>query len=102
MPLRMERPTSTIFGRSQGVDPLTPAAREATGRLVAAAEHLLAPNASALFGDFGVVDADLALMLQRLAANGDPLPERLVAYAAGVWQRPSVQAFVAHELPAGR
>ena len=102
LPLRVERPTSTIFGRGQTVDPLTPAAQEAAGRLVAAAERLLAPNASALFGDFGVVDADLALMLQRLAANGDPLPERLVAYAAAVWQRPSVQAFLAHDLPSGR
>ncbi|HZZ85851.1 MAG TPA: glutathione transferase [Anaeromyxobacteraceae bacterium] len=102
MPIRAERPTSTVFGKGEKVEPLTPAAQEAAKRLVAAAEHLLAPGATAMCGDFGIADADLALMLQRLAANGDPLPERLVAYVAAIWQRPSIQAFITHELPSGR
>ncbi|BDG10579.1 glutathione transferase [Anaeromyxobacter paludicola] len=101
LPLRVERPTSTVFGR-EAVEPLTPAGEEAARRLVAAAERLLSPGAAALFGDFGIADADLALMLQRLAANGDPLPERLLGYAAGIWQRPSVKGFIARELPPGR
>ncbi len=101
MALRLERSTSTIFGNA-AVEPLTTAGEEAARRLVAAAEHLLAPGAAGIFGDFSIADADLALMLQRLAANGDPLPERLVAFAAALWQRPSVRGFIARELPSGR
>lgn len=47
-----------------------------------------------------MADADLAFMLHRLILNGDAAPERVARYAAGIWRRPSVQAFVTHERPA--
>lgn len=37
---------------------------------------------------------DLALMLNRLVANADEVPEMLAAYVQHQWQRPSVQAWV--------
>lgn len=92
MPLREERPTSSVFMRDP-VKPLTKAGQEAADRVVRAAEALLPPGAPWLFGDFGVADADLALMLQRLVANGDPVPARVREYAQRVWERPSVKAW---------
>jgi glutathione S-transferase len=91
-PVREERPTSSVFMRD-AVKPLTPAGREAADRLVRAAEALLPQGAAWLFGDFGIADADLAMMLQRLVANGDPVPARLGDYARRVWERPSVKAW---------
>ncbi len=99
MPLRDERPTSTVFSRKP-VKPLTTAAQAAAERVVRAAEVLLAPGDAHLFGAFGIADADLALMLQRLVANGDAVPERVRAYAAGIWQRPSVREWLAKPRPA--
>ena len=92
MPLREERPTSSVFMK-EPVKPLTPAGQEAAGRVVRAAEALLPQGATWLFGDFGVADADLAMMLQRLVANGDPVPPRVRDYAGRVWDRPSVKAW---------
>ena len=94
MALREERPTSTVFHRA-AVRPLSPAARAAADRLLRAADALVPPGASALFSSFGIADADLALMLQRLAANGDEVPARLAAYAHAVWDRPSVKEWLA-------
>ena len=45
------------------------------------------------------LDTDLALMLNRLAMNGDPVPERLAQYAKRQWQRPTVQRWVAQARP---
>jgi glutathione S-transferase len=98
MPIRDERPTSTVFG-APATAPLSAAGRAAAERLVAGVEQLLPAGAEHLFGAFGIADADLALMLQRLARSGDPLPERLRAYAERVWQRPSVQEFVKKPRP---
>jgi len=98
LPLREERPTRTVFRRA-AVKPLGPAAQAAAGRLLRAAESLVPEGAAALFGAFTIADADLALMLQRLLANGDPVPARLRAYVAAIWQRPSVREFVDHSRP---
>jgi len=38
---------------------------------------------------------ELALMLNRLALNGDNVPEHLLLYAQSQWKRPSVQAWIA-------
>ena len=99
MPLRDERPTSTVFSRAT-VKPLTSAGQAAAEQVVRAAEALLAPGASYLFGAFTIADVDLAMMLQRLVANGDALPERLKAYATAIWQRPSVREWLAKPRPA--
>jgi glutathione S-transferase len=47
-------------------------------------------------GPFSIADADLALMLQRLVANGDPCPSRLVEYARAVFRRPSIRGWLGH------
>jgi glutathione S-transferase len=93
LPVREERPTSTVFGPPARA-PLSGAAREAAERLLAGCEALLPAGAAHLFGAFSIADADLALMLQRLVRSGDPVPERLRAYAEGIWRRPSVREWV--------
>lgn len=98
MPVRMERPTTTLwFGRA--TEPLTPAAAESAARLVDAVEPLLAHGRPSLFGKWCIADADLAVMLQRLNLNGTTLPPKLKAYAEANWQRPSLAKWNA--LPRG-
>jgi len=98
VPLRQARPTSSIF-LGDKVRPLPPEAREAADRLCRVADQLLAPGSTSLFGGFGPADADLALMLQRLLHNGDPLPDRLAAYARAAWARPSVRKYAGQPRP---
>jgi glutathione S-transferase len=93
-PLRHERPTSTFF-LGEAAAPLGKEARAAAEKLFRISERLLAPGASFLAGQFTPGDADLALMLQRLVANGDPCPERLAAYARAIFARPSVREWLA-------
>ena len=90
MALREERPTSSVFGK-EPVKPLTAAGLAAAGRVVQAAEALLPQGSSNLFGSFTIADADLAMMLERLVANGDPVPARIKTYAEAIWARPSIQ-----------
>jgi glutathione S-transferase len=94
MPLRHDRPTSTFFG-GEAPKPLGAEARAAAERLVAIAERLLPQGASFVARSFTPADADLALMLQRLVANGDPCPDRLAAYARAIFARPSVRKWLA-------
>lgn len=96
LPIRAERPTDVVFLRPTDA-PLSDAAAEALGKLCRAAEALLAPGASHLFGAWCIADLDLAMMLQRLVGNGDALPERLADYARQQWQRPAVQRWVTLE-----
>jgi glutathione S-transferase len=93
-PLRAARPTSSFF-LGEAVAPLSAEARAAAEKLFAVAERLLPPGAAFVGGAFSPADADLALMLQRLVANGDPCPERLAAYARTIFARPSVRAWLA-------
>ncbi len=93
MSLRQERSTEVVFSKPTET-PLSLVAQAAAQKLFFAADALLKPNAENLFGDWSVADVDLALMLNRLVLNGDPVPERLAAYATHQWQRPSVQLWV--------
>jgi glutathione S-transferase len=93
MPIREERPTSSVFA-GEPVQPLSSGALAAAGRLVAAAEALL-PDGGHLCGAFSIADADLAMMLMRLVANRDRVPQKVKEYAARVWARPSVQDWLA-------
>lgn len=99
MPIRQERPTEIVFYRPTQ-SPLSIEARAAAQKLFSAAESLLPENSENLFGQWCVADVDLALMLNRLVLNGDPVPERLAAYANRQWQRPSVQLWVNQPRPA--
>lgn len=98
MRIREERPTEVIFYRPREAA-LSEAARQDAERLFYAAEALLPANEENLFGHWSIADSDLALMLNRLVLNGDPVPRKLAAYAARQWQRPSVQAWVALPRP---
>jgi glutathione S-transferase len=99
MPIRNERPTDVIFFRPTAT-PLTPAALAAAKRLVEATADLLQHGGEHLFGRWSIADADLALMLFRLVANGDVLPAPIEHYARTQWARPSIQQWVAQPRPA--
>lgn len=93
MPIRQERSTQVVFYGSKA-EPLSAVAREAAEKLFSAAAALLPIDAENLCGQWCIADVDLALMLNRLVLNGDPVPERLATYASRQWQRPSVQKWV--------
>lgn len=95
LPIREERPTTTLwYERAQA--PLSDKARAAAAQLVKALTPLILPGASSLFEDWCLADADVALMLQRLNLNGDPLPPALKAYAEAQWARPSLSKWNSH------
>lgn len=92
MPIRQERPTEVVYYGDRFV-PLSAKAQVAADKLVAAVVPLLGEQES-LFGAWSIVDVDLAVMLNRLALHGDPLPDVLVRYAKRQWERPSVQQWL--------
>ena len=91
--LRQERTTEVVFNGQQG-KPLSDAAQAAATKLFAVATALLQHGGQNLFGTWSIVDADLALMLNRLVRNGDEVPAQLADYARLQWQRASVQAWI--------
>ena len=100
MPIREERSSEVVF-RGPLKKRLSKKAALAAASLFDAVQVLLKPGAHNLFGDnWCIADTDLALMLNRLAMNGDEIPARLAAYAAHQWQRPSVQTWVTQSLQA--
>ena len=90
--LRAERNTMCVFVEPC-TTPLSADGQAAADRLMRIAGRLI--DGENLFGEWSIADADLALMLNRLVNNGDPVPERIAAYARAQWQRPSVQAWIA-------
>ena len=99
LPLRQERDTLVVFYRPVHTT-LSDAAQRAAHKLLRVAEQVVPVGADYLFGQWSIVDVDLALMLNRLRLNGDPMPQRLAEYAARQWQRPSVQAWLNLPRPA--
>ncbi|RMC97833.1 glutathione transferase [Aquitalea palustris] len=97
--LRQERDTLVVFYRPV-TQPLSDSGQRAAHKLLRVAEQLLLPGRDTLFGEWSIVDVDLALMLNRLRLNGDELPARLADYAARQWQRPSVQQWLQLPRPA--
>ena len=98
MPIRDERPTFVVFCGARR-PALSARAIEATDKLFTAALQLLEGRAEYLFGDWSIADVDLAMMLQRLVAHGDVVPQRLIDYANHQWRRPSVQQWINHPRP---
>jgi glutathione S-transferase len=93
LPIRLERSTDTVF-HAATIQPLSAAALASVDRLYRVASQLLEGGRSGIAGSFSIADVDLAMMLQRLLANGDAMPEPLAKYARGVWQRPSLQRWL--------
>jgi glutathione S-transferase len=98
MPIRDERPTFVVFCELRRPT-LSAQAREHADKLFSAALTLLEGRTDHLFGEWSIADVDLAMMLQRLIVLGDPVPQRLIDYAALQWQRPTVQQWVRHPRP---
>jgi glutathione S-transferase len=93
--LREDRPTSSVFGKP--VDkPLSEKAKADAAELVRIASRLVTAGKPQMFGNWCIADADLALMLMRLVANGDPVPQALTDYTRAQWERKGVKAFLAH------
>src|SRR5258707_6061825 len=93
MPIREERPTFIVSCGARR-QTLSPQAIEATHKLFTAALQLLEGRTENLFDEWSIADVDLAMMLQRLVAHGDTVPQRLVDYANHHWLRPSVQQWI--------
>jgi glutathione S-transferase len=98
MPIREERPTWVVFCGAKK-PALSAEATEAAQKLFAAALQLLEGRTDHLFGEWCIADVDLAMMLQRLVAHGDQVPQQLVNYANHQWRRPSVQQWINHRRP---
>lgn len=96
--LRTERSTAVIFDQPSSA-PLSDAGQAAADKVIDVASRLI--SGEHLFGAWSIADTDLALMLQRLIKNSDPVPDNVKAYANAQWQRPSVQAWVAAGLAKG-
>ena len=94
LPLREERPTSSVFGRPVSA-PLSDKARADADELVRVANAVITAR-SGMFGDWCIADADLSLALMRLVANQDPVPDRLVEYAIAQFDRRSIKKYLAH------
>jgi len=94
MAIREERPTTVVFGGEKRA-PLTKSGLIAAEKLITTALNALPEGQANLFGEWSIADSDLAVMLNRLILNGDPVPERLKEYAAFQWQRASVARWLA-------
>ncbi len=97
MPIREERSTHTIWYEPTRT-PLTPKGQVARDRLVRAATAWLGDR-DQLFTTWSIADADLALMLRRLVANGDEVPTPLASYVARQFSRPSLARWDTHVRP---
>jgi glutathione S-transferase len=93
--LREDRPTASVFGRPV-TTPLSAQGQAEAAELVRIAQALIPPGRSTLCADWCIADADLALMVMRLVANHDPVPQPLIDYALAQWDRRSVHAFLSH------
>jgi len=88
--LREERPTTVIFA-DKSPKPLSDRGRQAVDKLLRAADALIDAQGGNLFGQWSVADVDFSVMLNRLAANGDPVPEKVKRYVDRQSQRPCVR-----------
>ena len=88
--LREERPTTVIFG-DKNAAPLTPQGRQAAEKLLAVADRLIDDQGNHVFGSWSIADVDLSVMLNRLYANGDPVPAKVKAYVDRQASRPCVE-----------
>ena len=97
--LRQDRPTEVIFYKPIPEE-LTPAGKIAADKLIKTTTLLLKDGRPNLFGSWSIADVDLALMLNRLIFNGDPVPSLLKQYATQQWQHPAIQEWMAVKRPA--
>ena len=99
LPLREQRSTHSIF-YPLDLPPLTAEGQAAADKLLRAADLVIRDGATQLFAQWSIADADLAMALHRLIANGHEVPAKVRRYAAAQWERPSIHAWVTHARPA--
>jgi glutathione S-transferase len=93
LPIRQQRPTEVLFA-DEKFPALTADAQASAQKLFDAVERRLSPGQQNLFGEWSIADTDLAVMINRLALHGDPVPDRVADYAHFQWQRASVQLWL--------
>lgn len=93
LPLRVERPTEVIF-MEPTTKPLSDDGLKAAEKLFKVATSLLDHGGLHLFDTWSIADCDLSLMINRLIANGDTVPDRLRRYVQHQWQLPAIQEWV--------
>ena len=93
LPIREERSTDTVF-QGAPIETLSERALAAVQRLYRVAGQVVPAGDRTIAAEFSIADVDLAMMLQRLLANRDPMPEPLAAYASRIWQRPSIRKWL--------
>ena len=91
--LRIERPTEVIF-LEPSKNPLSSEGKSAAEKLFEVALRLLGKGHLNLFDQWCIADVDLSLMINRLLANGDSVPEQLVHYVQHQWQQPAIKEWV--------
>lgn len=94
--LRTERPTTVMF-QAPLTTALTVAGQGDADKLLAVAAALVPASGGCLFGDWCIADTALALMLNRLVANHEPVPDAVRLYVEREWRRPAIQAWLAKE-----
>jgi glutathione S-transferase len=99
MPLRKERPTTSLFFNKPINAPLSPEATTHMERFLKGVDSLVEEGRLTLFDQWCLADTDLALMLQRLNLNGTELPKKVKAFAEAQWERPSVKHWREHARP---
>lgn len=93
--LRDDRPTSSVFMRPV-TNPLSEKGRQDAEELIRVAEQIIPAGKDHMFSEWSIADADLALMLMRLVANSDRVPQRLIDYSIAQWGRHSVRKYLAY------
>lgn len=91
--LRADRPTEVIFLEPTN-EPLSFDGLKAAEKLFKVATSLLDHGGLHLFDTWSIADCDLSLMINRLIANGDTVPDRLRRYVHHQWQLPAIQEWV--------
>ena len=77
-----------------GKNPLSSEGKSAAEKLFEVALRLLGKGHLNLFDQWCIADVDLSLMINRLLANGDSVPEQLVHYVQHQWQQPAIKEWV--------
>ncbi|HUG58109.1 MAG TPA: glutathione transferase [Candidimonas sp.] len=87
--LREERPTTVIYA-ARNPNPLSQAGQKAADKLLHIADTLIDEQGNPLFGAWSIADVDFSVMLNRLCANGDPVPKKIQKYVEQQFSRPCV------------
>lgn len=95
MGLRSDRPTTSVFMKPVST-PMSEKGRADADEVLRIAGQLIAPGMLSIGSEWCIADADLALVLMRLVANGDSVPAHLRDYAKAQWDRPSIRKYLGY------